>query len=131
MTKIDPVCQYITDHRDEYFEKYPSQWTLIEFNHRNPVARHIIHLNHEYRQIVSYTYFTDRELGRGFGSKKVAPKHFGSSEHRAGVELLSDARKLHPSQFNSFADNLPIFEHDTIWDFYNSIGYDYKKKKYI
>ena len=27
--------------------------------------------------------------------------------------------------------NLPIYEHDSLWDYYKFINYDYKKKKYI
>jgi hypothetical protein len=27
--------------------------------------------------------------------------------------------------------DLPIFHHESLWDFYKAIGYDYKKKKYL
>jgi hypothetical protein len=30
-----------------------------------------------------------------------------------------------------FFDEAPIVEHDSVWDFYKAVGYDYKKKKYL
>lgn len=139
--KNDMVCQFITDHRDEYLHKFPDQWMLTEHVFGKIAARHIIHLGCEYRSRVSYSYFTDRELERGYGKKyttskdrvnfhKAIPKLFGNSEHRALVALLDDARAV-AGEIYTYYDNISIFEHDSIWEFYKAIGYDYKKQKYL
>lgn len=53
--------------------------------------------------------------------------------NKSKTRLYIGYRKSEWERFYKRTSNLtaPFIIHDTIWDFYIHIGYDYKKKKYI
>lgn len=84
-----------------------------------------------YRQTVSYNSFRSRENRKLFIDKECKiPRHYYGK--RLGICDIEDYNEWNLWRFNHFkALNLPYFEHDSLWELYKGIGYDYKKQKYL
>lgn len=95
-----------------------------------PVSRHIIkEIKHNekgfYRAATSMEAFTRREVD-------VFAEHYMSKKPLHKRTRIYDYDDYVNSVFiTDNVKNAPVFEHETIKDFYKAIGYDYKKKKYI
>lgn len=76
-----------------------------------------------YVAIESYNRFHVREAKR---SSKAAYETGEILHKRCHVQIIDDA--IFPIKM---ASETPKFFHETIWDMYKAVGYDYKKKKYI
>ena len=90
------------------------------------VGEHICHhvITHDgYRQVVSAGAFFhgvkkgDRDVKRGI----IWASHDEYDHHIYTRKYMG---------FSIWPDDVPIVEHETIWAFYEHIGYDYKKKKW-
>lgn len=85
-----------------------------------------------YRSTVSYSYFGQRELKRRFPTDKktgaiYTPRKINNMRW-CSVDWEPDK---FGTRYQYERDKVPHYDHDSIWDFYKAIGYDYKKKKYI
>lgn len=74
----------------------------------------------EYRQSLSYDAFKNNEGKRvlRYGNTPDVKFYFEYT--------LKEYEKEKP-----YIGNVDIYEHQSIWDFYTFIGYDYKTKKYL
>jgi hypothetical protein len=85
-------------------------------------------------QAVSYTWFRDRELKRAFPNLDGLHKGMNWMEYRNTVKYCSEH---HPSRpIKDFLDDMGVDINHVpvckgVWDFYNKIDYDRKKKKYV
>lgn len=71
----------------------------------------------DYRSIMSLNAFC-------FGSKSYNVSKTRMFIGHRKLEWLEEKLRENP-------DRKPTIIHDTIWDFYKYIGYDYKKKKFV
>lgn len=77
----------------------------------------------DYRAIVSYTNFLKRHLLSASKTDTIAVRG-----------LREDEWEWNKKQEIRFAHLLPptqTYEHDSLWDMYRAIGYDYKSKRWI
>lgn len=104
------------------------QMLCILWRNSVPVENHYFNLPdcgepRFYQSIVSYTWFRKRE-GERFRKWYYDPEHASKPLTRARVDYADDLTRC--------VDNLlPKFEHESIWDLYKAIGYDYKKQRYV
>lgn len=102
----------------------------ILYEEDNVVSRHIIpEIKYGekgfYRDTVSMNAFSERENERFYNSKiknEILKKRVFVCNYK---EWLKDNKDYQEEK------DIPIFEHKNIKDFYISIGYNIKKKKYI
>lgn len=123
---------------DELFEKHGIDQVAIERRFNKSVAEHHIKIPRAtepgfYRAVVSMGAFQHRELTRVFGEKvrtrrQEVPFYY-ALQRRQEVELRY-ASHVH-RYGKTLKEILPIIEHESIWDFYKYIGYDYKKKRFV
>jgi hypothetical protein len=83
-----------------------------------------------YRQVVSYSSFRGRELDRRFPAKD------GYAYVTDDLALqrwcsLTDYSDFSIPNYGVVEDNSHLRVHETIWDLYDSIGYDHKMRKYV
>jgi hypothetical protein len=90
-----------------------------------------------YPQCISYSYFHDRELNRAFPNGPQNTNENGlnwmqyartvkyCSEHNSYISSLKDYLAIRNININ----HVPVCK--GVWDFYDKIGYDRKRKKYI
>lgn len=121
---------------------------------KNPVYRAILYRdNHEilevhtlvlepegknrYRALISMQCFYDRELEARYGDKpkkNLPPFFVGQFEHKYFHDKMEAARRAdsvkHNEEYKDMWAAYPHFHHETLWDFYKAIGYDYKAKKW-
>ncbi|MNQ58253.1 hypothetical protein D3C85_724440 [compost metagenome] len=99
-----------------------------------PVELHVFTLEPEgksdYRAIGSYNAFNNNEGKRLLNDPHVMFRGHAVNErdHLLSRQIQADtcARwELTPEP------ELPVFTHDSIWDMYKAIGYDYKRKRYV
>lgn len=115
----------------------------IEWIDNNQAVIHFIHIPNVsepgfYRTAISLEYYRNREL-TGWYDKyhqkgKVCPRRFtvkfSYEKFVAEVARTEDnLRKYVPGYVDNLR-TLPIFEHESLWEFYKFIGYDYKTQKY-
>lgn len=116
---------------------------------RQVVATHIVSRNRidgpgSYRATLSYEAFRMREIKRAFPDLKrglinggirchwyslYIKEHFDEEREmiqKINVGLLG-RRVINPWE----EKDIPVIHHESIWEFYKHIGYDYKRKKYI
>lgn len=145
----------------EYFEKFRNQYVAEERHKGVTVVVHIIKIPGPteqgfYRQATSISAFRGREMERSYGSKAQASENwvkyseaierafilymrpdyewtFDLSDFIVNKTLSEDERQQAPSMFSSRKrlNNAPEVEHADLWEFYNYIGYDHKKKKFL
>jgi hypothetical protein len=72
-----------------------------------------------YITITSLSAFGSREGGRLF------------KRHNAGHWDVEGKRGQVGTVGGSYANQVPEIKHETLWDLYKAIGYDYKLKRYI
>lgn len=108
-----------------------------------PVSRHIIKAKEYgekgfYRDTVSMDAFTDREnanLNKNYLLNKPVAKRVDVRNYEQYVKTkkMTDEHleKIGANKLVDKVDQTPIFEHENIKQFYEAIGYDIKKKKYI
>jgi len=102
----------------------------IEWINGERTALHIIRMpditdKGFYRSAVSQEYFIERETRNWYENYYLKNK---VCSKRVSVAYSYDS----PSQIKLCRDieNLPIFEHKSIWEFYDYIGYNRKTKKF-
>lgn len=122
----------------------------IERNGGNVVATHIISRNHicgpgSYTATLSYEAFRRRESERAFpetkkgyvllGKKSPTIRWFAMyiKEHFDEEQEITQGICMETLGHRIVQPwhSVPEFRHDSIWDFYRYIGYDWKKKRYI
>ena len=104
----------------------PRKRYVVELSDRDGdrISYHLITYG-GYRQVVSAGAFFDgvrkhdRDVKRGI---IWASHHEHDHSHYTRKDTLG---------FSLWPDYVEIIEHESIWDFYKYIGYDYKKKKFV
>lgn len=108
-----------------------------------PVSRHVIKgikygEKGFYRATTSIEAFREREeeiFYEHYMSKKTLHKRTHVHNYDAYIRdreyRNNGLKELGINDFVDDVEKTPIFEHEDIKDFYNAIGYDIKKKKYI
>ena len=90
-----------------------------------------------YTQIISYSWFCDRELKRAFPEVSSGKLVNGMNwvEHSRTIKYCSE-RETNVNRIKDYLDcagvdinTVPVCK--GVWDFYDKIGYDKKRKKYI
>lgn len=93
-----------------------------------------------YRSGVSRTYFHERELNRWhdkyYIKGLICPRWFDMKTSFDSNQLereISFFEEEVPGEekYLHWLRDLPIVEHQSVWDFYTYIKYDYKKKKWL
>lgn len=84
-----------------------------------------------YRALISWSYFRSREADKC--NPKNRGKYFDYRTHGMDLRdhetnLEAENRIFAPKQ--SPLSKVPVFEHESIWDMYKALGYDYKRKRY-
>ena len=81
-----------------------------------------------YTSGISIDYFQKRESIKLWNSHQKGKRDVQGKRCHVlwGFDLTQD--ELFDIKFQR---TLPTFEHNTIWDLYLAVGYDYKKQKYI
>jgi hypothetical protein len=110
------------------------------YNGNTTIAFHyfkIPYLNERggYTQTSSYNWFNDREANRHYKLTQQK-KPLGRwcyierfiEAHRFESMVKKRLKELGVSYQE---DKLPFFKHQSLWDFYKAVGYDYKKKKWM
>jgi hypothetical protein len=89
-----------------------------------------------YPQAVSYSWFHDRELKRAFPDVSSGKLIDGMNwvEYASTIKYCSEHTtyrgiKEHLDFFGIDINTVPVCK--GVWDFYNKIGYDRKRKKYL
>ena len=90
-----------------------------------------------YTQIISYSWFHDREMKRAFPdvtSGLPVKDSLNWAEYSRTIKYCSE-RETNPSRIKGYLDlvgvdinTVPVCK--GVWDFYDKIGYDKKRKKY-
>ena len=77
-----------------------------------------------YRQVVSAGAFFDgvRKIDRDMKRGVIWPSHLEYEHHHHTRKFMG---------ISTWPDDADVIEHESIWDFYKYIGYDYKKKKFV
>jgi len=109
---------------------------------KKTLARHIVKLPEVHEEnfskdVKSLTKFENAEKERVFKHKSIPQEKIAimyhyeewSEEQEAIRDRMVNIKGL--KDFKHEWDDTPVFEHEDIKDFYNAIGYDIKKKKYI
>lgn len=88
-----------------------------------------------YTQCISYSWFHDRELNRAFpvGTQNTEKNGMNWMQYARTVKYCSEH-----STYSSIQEHLALMNIDInhvpvckgVWDFYDKIGYDRKRKKY-
>lgn len=118
----------------------------LERDNGKVVAVHIISRNRicesgSYTATISYEAFKSREIKRAFpegyvnlGTRKsihwfsmYVKEHFDDDQEIT----QSICKKLTGKKLIQPWHNKPEIYHNSIWDFYKYIGYDYKRKRYM
>jgi hypothetical protein len=73
-----------------------------------------------YRQSLSYDSFKNNEA-----------KRLIKNQEKEDESYYFDYSQKQFEKEKPFLNDVPIYKHNSIWDFYQEIGYDYKSKKYI
>lgn len=94
-----------------------------------PVGRHTLHDIRAgdqgfYRSVLSLSAFSKRENTILY-KNNLKGSHFTLGK-RCSVYFEKDRY-----WWNSMGFSLVAEHHQTVWDFYKAIGYDYKKKRYL
>lgn len=120
---------------------------------KNPVYRTLLFHRHEivevhtftteppgknrYRALMSLQWFQERELEMRFGDKpkkNLPPFHVGLFEQKYFFDKMEDARRRRWIERGEEPEDLwaeyPHFHHESLWDFYKAVGYDYKSKRW-
>lgn len=118
---------YINPERPPYL--------ATEYRNGGSVSHHLIHMpsfseKGFYRNTVSASAFSGREL------KRMMANHWRWISLRwDGLQTKALDYKLHHNDphllKHARLGDRPRFDHESIWDFYLAIGYDYKKQRYI
>ena len=89
-----------------------------------------------YPQCISFTWFRDRELKRAYpeaGTGKLKNGmnwvEYSRTVKYCGEEVTGRPIKEYLDDCGIDINTVPVCK--GVWDFYNKIGYDHKKKKYI
>jgi len=90
-----------------------------------------------YSALISLQWFQDRELTMRFGDKpkkNLSPFYVGLFEHKYFFDKMEKLQRNRCLERNEeFVDEwavYPHFHHESLWDFYKAVGYDYKAKKW-
>lgn len=107
----------------------PRKYIVKEIDHKTSEHRHLHFLNLPtptepgfYRQITSLNAFAWGRHRRNWSDTTL---YYVLREEEFNIDLIS-MRKWIPDYENA----LPRSEYDSIWAFYEAIGYDHKKNKY-
>jgi hypothetical protein len=89
-----------------------------------------------YTQHISFTWFCERELKRAYPDESKIPKGMNYAEYARSIKYCSDMTSFIPGGNSSFLQHAEIDPKNVIrckglFDFYEKVGYDRKKKKYI
>lgn len=101
----------------------PTKIYVSELHNGSEHMCHHIITNEGYRQVVSAGAFFhgvkkhDRDVKRGI----IWASHHEDEHHHYTRKYMG---------FSIWEEDVPVVEHESIWAFYEHIGYDYKKKKW-
>ena len=149
MTVIDDDTFDYAALSDQLYEKYGIDHVAKEFRDGKMVTLHIIKIPSAgeggYREILSLGAFEKNEQKRSivwpngkdggcYSIGRTLPRWF-HLERRTDHEWREftwgrNVRAMGKTYAGEGADAV-VVEHDSIWDFYQAIGYDYKKKKFL
>lgn len=105
-----------------------SEYRITLWQDGTPIELHTFNLSYEdkgfYRAAVSIEYFSTRE------SKRLYEANLKGQRDLVGRRCRVRWNDLDYMEIN-YTQQLPKFSHESVWDFYKAIGYDYKKQKYI
>ena len=120
----------------------------VAFLHSNnvPIEKHIIRMpaygeKFWHRSVVTIDSFKNREAKRFYDTTYV--KRVPMIGSHCSLWRLDDWERDNENTTKSMLeicgienykhpyDQLPTFEHESPFDFYKAVGYDYKKKRYI
>jgi hypothetical protein len=90
-----------------------------------------------YSALVSMQWFQERELELRYGDKpkkNLPPFYVGLFEQKHFVDKLEKLRRedyaKRGEEYEDIWTQFPHFHHESLWDFYKAVGYDYKAKKW-
>lgn len=121
-----------------------SKFMVLVYEDGVPKERHVLETPQItergfYRQTVSLNAFSNREAEKLYDHHKKGEMDVKGKrcwvrwydEFMRDLEFHQECfAKLAISFEHAFSDT-PEFSHTSVWDFYNAIGYDYKKKRYL
>ncbi len=121
---VAPVYRVLLWHKDEIVEVHTINLEPIGSKSR-------------YRALVSMQCLQARELEAHYGEKPKKnrpPFHLGIFENKALHDRIENIRRKRcVERGEDFVDEwaeFPHFHHESLWDFYKAVGYDYKAKKW-
>ena len=104
----------------------PRDRVVLEYAYTPCIAIHVVRQPNVgekgfYRAAISMGAWDEREVknyvDKFYTKRKPCPRHWS---------VKYETKYMHPLDYQ----NIPIIEHDTLWDFYKYVGYDYKTQKY-
>lgn len=102
-----------------------TNWKVVLWENHKAKEYHTFTLDFDtkgwYVSTTSISAFSTREGTRLYNSQKAGKRLNGKRCH---VKFGDD-------DFDSLINNLPHYQHNSVWEFYEAIGYDYKKKRYV
>jgi hypothetical protein len=123
------------------------QYVFVERRDSKNVMIHIVTfpglgLKGGYRAIVSLDSFRHRQLHRWnykfYMKRKSCPLWFSGQikwewdhDREASLHAWNETKKKFPDlpEFPDQYADVPVREHESVWAFYEAIGYDYKKQR--
>lgn len=121
---VAPVYRVLLWHKDEIIEIH-----TLDIEPTGSKSR--------YRALTSMQCLQNRELEMRFGEKRkknLPPFHLGIFENKAPFDKLEEMRKARAiergTEYEDYWAEYPHFHHESLWDFYKAVGYDYKSKKW-
>ncbi len=99
---------------------------ILEYAYTPCIAIHVVRVptvgeKGFYRSAISIGAWDEREVKnyveKFYMKRKPCPRHWS---------VKRETKYMHPLDYQ----NVPIVEHETLWDFYKYVGYDYKTQKY-
>ena len=136
----EEILKWIVANRDEMSEKWRNHYFIVEERKGHPGFYYAVHhfVTRNFNEARSAMWFGDRELERAYGKKSRASGNWAdyanalpykfSLEHGYHYMMQETQRDL--MGVERIYAGVPVVEHDSIYDFYKAIGYDYKKKSF-
>lgn len=121
-----------------------ADFMILVYEDGVPQSRHFVRTpevsdSNFYRQATSLDAFRTREAKRLHeqhkkGIKDVVGKRSWVrwyDEYSQEVKVVEESMKKYVPDYTHHFSATPEFFHNTVWDFYKQVGYDYKRKKYV
>lgn len=106
---------------------YTTNYRCVLWVKGTPIELHTFSLHYNdkgwYISTTSLSAFSRREGTRLYEANLKGVTHVDKRVHVMWGDVLWSEEIV--------TQGLPEIKHDSVWDFYKAIGYDYKKKKYL